>query len=232
MSHLEWFPLYVPRFLNSRRLRRMSAKGIGIYTLLICEEWDGGPIPDDDAALAFLARCDPSDARAVLEVCFSLTSDGWINPELEEIRAEQEEKRSRYVEAGRKGGEAKARNASSDAKAMLKQPSTNRVEESRKETNAQVAFEGEFLEFWEKYPNKVGKKDALEKWQARRREGISAKELMAGLDRYLAFIKVTDRYVKNPKTFLGPGRHWEEPWEIPEGKKPEIVSELELTGRW
>ena len=133
MSSLEWFPLYVSRFLNSRRLRRMNARQIGIYTLLICEEWEGGPLPNDDEELTILSRCDPSDTRAVLERCFTLTGDGWINPELEEIRAEQEEKRSRYVEAGRKGGQAKAANRSSDATATLKQPSTNRVEEKRVE---------------------------------------------------------------------------------------------------
>ena len=131
MSDLEWFPLYVNRFLNSRRLRRMSAECIGIYTLLLCESWEGGPIPDDDSGLAFLGRCTASDARAVLERCFSLTSEGWISPELEEIRAEQTEKRNRLAEAGRKGGHAKAANRASDATAMLKPGSSNRREEKR-----------------------------------------------------------------------------------------------------
>ena len=133
MSSLEWFPLYVSQFLNSRRLRRMDAKQIGIYILLICEEWEGGPLPDEDTELAFLGRCTPSDARTVLERCFTLTDAGWINPELEEIREEQEEKRSKYAEAGRRGGKAKAANRARDAVAMLKQPSTNRVEEKRLE---------------------------------------------------------------------------------------------------
>ena len=216
MSDMEWFPLYVNRFLNSRRLRRMSAASIGIYTLLLCESWEGGAIPDDDDELEFLGRCSASDARAVLKRCFKLTKGGWVNPELEGIRAEQTEKRDRLVEAGRKGGKARAANSASDAQAMLKPPSSIRREEKRIETT--TAFEVEFSTFWEQYPKRVGKQTALKAWQARRREGIGVEDIMAGLTRYLKYKAITGEKHLNASTFLGPDERWAEDWYVAEVK--------------
>lgn len=89
--------------------------------------------------------------------------------------------------------------------------------DQRPTTNDQrPPFEGEFLGFWEAYPLKIGKKDALEKWRARRRAGVSQEDLMAGLARYLAWAKATDTKLKYPATFLGPKEWWAEPWHIPE----------------
>ncbi len=224
MSDLEWFPLYVNRFLNSRRLRRMAAEYIGIYTLLLCESWEGGPLPDDDESLAFLGRCNASDARAVLEQCFSLGEEGWTNPELEQIRAEQTEKRDRLVEAGRKGGQARAANRSSDAKAMLKQPSSNRVEEKRIEKKKPKApagagrkvgdYDESFSLFWTAYPRgkNESKKGTHRQWLARLNAGAKPEEMIAGAERYAAYIKATDRYAKAATTFLGPDDHWKLPW--------------------
>jgi len=227
MPDLEWFPLYVHRFLNSRRLRRMDATKIGIYTLLMCEQWEGGPIPDNDVELMFLARCSASDARAVLGMCFELTPEGWLCPEVEKIRAEQAEKRQRYVEAGRLGGQAKAKNRPSDA--LPEKPSNalqeeesriekskRRIEKKKETTPPNPPYENEFSLFWEMYPKKIGKADALEKYQTRRRQGVAHESLMGGLGRYLKWTTATDTILKHPATFLGPKKWWAEPWTITE----------------
>jgi len=229
MPDLEWFPLYVNRFLNSRRLRRMDATKIGIYTLLMCEQWEGGPIPDNDKELMFLARCSASDARAVLGMCFELTPEGWICPEVEKIRAEQAEKRRRYAEAGRLGGQAKAKNRPSDAlpgkpsdplqeEERRREKSKRKREEKKKNTPPHPPYENEFSLFWEMYPKKIGKADALEKYQTRRRQGVAHAQLIEGLARYLAWATATDTTLKHPATFLGPKKWWSEPWTIPEAK--------------
>lgn len=96
------------------------------------------------------------------------------------------------------------------------------------------SFEGEFLEFWMMYPKKVGKQDSLKAWQARRREGVTAEQLMAGLIRYLAYKEATGEKQKNPATFLGPGRHWDESWEIPAECQPtkRPPQREDLAGQW
>jgi len=114
----------------------MTSEEVGIYVLLLCEQWEGGPIPDNDEELVRFTRTSASNARAILQQCFSLASDGWTNPELLEIREEQEIKRGRRASAGSKGGKKKAENRL----AMLEKDPSNalaieekRVEESRVE---------------------------------------------------------------------------------------------------
>ena len=212
--------MYALRFLNSRRLRRMNAERIGVFTLLMCEQWTGGPIPDDDMQLQFLTRAEPTLARGVLEECFTLTDAGWINPELQQIRAEQEGKHQFFVEAGRKGGKAKAANRPSPPLAIeesrREKSKRRREKDKRKNPPKAPPYENEFLVFWEVYPKKIGKLDALAQYQARRRQGITEKQILEGLTLYLAWAKATDTKLKHPGTFLGPKKWWAEPWHIPE----------------
>lgn len=155
MADLAWFPFYVGDFLSSRRTRTMTAEQVGVYLLLLCEQWDHGPIPDDPGEIEDICRVDRSQASAVLQRCFELTLGGWVNRRLEEIRAEQEEKRLRLSEAGRRGGvssgharrskpgssQAQAGLQRSLAQARLKPGSSSRREEKREEettTSAQA----------------------------------------------------------------------------------------------
>jgi hypothetical protein len=72
------------------------------------------------------------------------------------------------------------------------------------------------LVFWEKYPLKVGKKDALAAYQARRREGTPHGAIMDGLARYLPYKKAVGERHHYPATFLGPKEWWTEPFHVPE----------------
>lgn len=107
MGKLPWFPFYVDRFHASRKVRGMTAEQVGIYLLLMTEEWSQGPIPDDDIELADIGRAPSQTVRSVLAKCFYLTEDGWANDALEEIRAEQENKADVRSRAGRKGAESR-----------------------------------------------------------------------------------------------------------------------------
>lgn len=106
---LPWMPLYTDRLLGSRRVRMMNATRFGIYMSLLIEEWDTGPLPDDDTELRLAGRASIDQVRAVLARHFLDTPSGWVNEVLEEIRAEQVEKHRKRVVAGRKGGRSKAR---------------------------------------------------------------------------------------------------------------------------
>jgi hypothetical protein len=64
-------------------------------------------------------------------------------------------------------------------------------------------------QFWEKYPNKVGKADALQKLQRARKQGVPWSELMAGLIRYTQ--KTDDRPWCNPATWLNQQRWTDDP---------------------
>ena len=85
-----------------------------------------------------------------------------------------------------------------------------------------ASIPGEFEAFWREYPQRAGgnpKNQALKSWNARRKEGHSADELLAGTRRYAAFCaatgKVGGEYVKQACTFLGPDKFFTEAWDLP-----------------
>lgn len=214
---LDWFPFYVNRFRNSRRVRRMTAQEVGVYILMMCEQWDGGPIPDEDFLLARFGQCDASIARKVLDECFNKTDAGWVNPELLEIQEEQETKRQRYKDAGRAGGLAKAAKKASDATATPEQRSTIREEKSKKETT--TSYSDEFEDFWNTYPKRKGsnsKKKAHAAWRSALKAGATRERVMDGARRYREFCdsenKTGTQFVAMAATWLNQER-WDDELE-------------------
>lgn len=132
MSALPWFPCFPKDFLDDRRTKRMDAEQVGVYWLLLMDEWSNGPLPDVDDELEAIGRASIASVRQVLERCFKKTHAGWENKKLEAIRAEQYAKHAKRVHAGKLGGLAKAKQRSSNATAMLQQCSTNQNQKKKK----------------------------------------------------------------------------------------------------
>lgn len=83
-------------------------------------------------------------------------------------------------------------------------------------------YSPEFEEAWQAYPKRSGgnpKPSAWKAWSARIREGVSAADMLAGIQRYAAYITATGKagseYVKQAATFLGPDHHFAESWTAP-----------------
>ncbi|RTL52908.1 MAG: hypothetical protein EKK40_07100 [Bradyrhizobiaceae bacterium] len=79
------------------------------------------------------------------------------------------------------------------------------------------------IQFWTKYPHKVGKPKALLKLDRIRLRGVSWRELMDGLDRYMR-TKPPDRPWLNPETFINQERWTDQPAEIANGKSESLAS--------
>ncbi|MCS4271178.1 MULTISPECIES: hypothetical protein [Raoultella] len=100
-------------------------------------------------------------------------------------------------------------------------------------------YPDEFELVWSIYPKRAGgnsKSDAYKAWHARIREGTAAEEIYSGVERYAAFVKfegnLNTQYVKQAKTFFGPGMHFSEPWAIqqaPGTRDPNQISEPDKT---
>jgi len=67
-----------------------------------------------------------------------------------------------------------------------------------------VSHEGDFLKFWQAYPEKVGRKDALKAWE-RATDKPDLQTILAALDVYKR-TKPADRAWCNPATWLNQGR--------------------------
>lgn len=81
-------------------------------------------------------------------------------------------------------------------------------------------YPAEFEATWQAYPRRAGgnpKVAAFKSWQARRKAGVPADDLHAGVVRYAAYIAATGKagseYVKQAATFFGPDEHFREPWQ-------------------
>lgn len=100
-------------------------------------------------------------------------------------------------------------------------------------------YPDEFELVWLIYPKRAGgnsKSDAFKAWNARIRDGTAAEEIYSGVERYAAFVKfegnLNTQYVKQAKTFFGPGMHFSEPWAIqqaPGARDPNQISEPDKT---
>lgn len=92
-------------------------------------------------------------------------------------------------------------------------------EEKKKTT---LGYADGFEAVWKVYPRRAGgnsKADAGKAFSARVREGVSHDDLLAGVERYAAYIRATGKegseYVKLGATFFGPSQHYAESWNAP-----------------
>lgn len=83
-------------------------------------------------------------------------------------------------------------------------------------------YSPEFETAWQAYPKRAGgnsKAAAFKSWKARLREGVNPADMLAGVNRYAAYVRTTGsagtQFVKQAASFFGPDRHFEESWQAP-----------------
>jgi uncharacterized protein YdaU (DUF1376 family) len=89
------------------------------YWMLLCAQWETGPLPNDMTRLASIAGIDSTTMASVWPVVskkFKVNSAGLVNKRMAEHRRNYTEFRARQSEGGRKG-----------AAARWKKPTTNVV---------------------------------------------------------------------------------------------------------
>lgn len=90
-------------------------------------------------------------------------------------------------------------------------------------------FETDFAEVWAAYPLKRERKGALVAYQATRRRGVTAAELLAATGHYVEDLRATGALVKHGKTWFGPKEPWRDYVDgIPAGS--EIVGQTHEGG--
>lgn len=79
-----------------------------------------------------------------------------------------------------------------------------------------------FEQAWSDYPKRAGgnsKRDARKAWEARVKAGADPDEILAGVQRYAAFCRITGKtgteFVKQGATFFGPSEHYLDDWTPP-----------------
>lgn len=84
-------------------------------------------------------------------------------------------------------------------------------------------FSAEFENWWKRYPRKYGKADAKKEWIKQRKAGVPVEKFEAALTNYLEEIRKAQtetKYVLHGRTFLGPGKRWEDYLQVAEDEAP------------
>lgn len=113
---------------------------------------------------------------------------------------ERREKDAKRKAESRRNGKAKPNEDPGDL------PFQETAENPPPQAPKEPKYPKEFEAFWEVYPRRVDKGAAYKKFQARRRDGYSAEELIEAAKNYASLCrkKKTEKdYIKHPKTFLG-----------------------------
>lgn len=74
-----------------------------------------------------------------------------------------------------------------------------------------AGLSAEFDEWWEGYPRKDAKKEALAKYKATRRKGVAREDLFRARDVYARYVRsqaTEKQFMLLAKTFLGPNERW------------------------
>lgn len=89
-----------------------------------------------------------------------------------------------------------------------------------------------FANCWSAYPKREGgnsRKEALKQYRARVKQGATPADLLAGVERYAAFILSKGQegtvFVKQASSFFGTGDHWREAWAIETAVKSQAWAE-------
>lgn len=116
-SRLQWHARYHDDFEGDTG--HLTDPEYRAYSRLVDQYYRQGSLPSDDEHLALIVRKSVADWEAIKPAVKAMFYDGWRDPDIEERRAEAQEKHAKRVAAGRRGGrpsgDRKPRNDKSNA---------------------------------------------------------------------------------------------------------------------
>jgi len=117
MNALTWFPLSVSEIQSDPRVMALTPEELGALLRLRCSHFIGGGLPADDALLAEITRCGGRwpEVRDTVLAFFEKRGDRYINPDWISEKRAQERIHKAKRDAGKRGGEQKARNRKAGA---------------------------------------------------------------------------------------------------------------------
>ena len=206
-------PLYVADYLVDTA--HLDAAESGAYLHLIMSYWVNGSLPQEDQKLARIARMTTKQwnkSKATIKLFFG---PDWSHDRIDrELAQVVEISNKRKAAAEQKHANSRA---SAPANADTLHTSHTQKQVSKKDTReVALSSDFEFEDFWNLWPNKVGKPAALKSFvSARKRAGLDAI-----VDGVLAYIrdKPPDRPWLNPATFLNQNRWEDQPAQVQNGK--------------
>lgn len=229
MSNRAWMPLHIGDYLADTG--HLTATEHGAYLLLIMHYWQNGCLPENERIIARIAKLTPEQWEESRDMLAMLFGPGWthkrIDAELSKADEIIEKRRaaaeSRYSKGRRDTSDANAMHVQSKSSDTGVPPFTDNQSSSlRSEDASAPKANPDFEEFWEAYPNKIGRPSA-EKAFSQAVKRASHDEIMTGVRAYA--LKTDDRQWCSPVRWLSDDRWKDQPAKPPD-KQPSKPSGL------
>ena len=166
-----------------------------------------------------LANNDPEKPSIILNDDGSVTIHGYSD--MQETSEQIEERRQVRRAAGRTGAKARWQKDSKSHSKSHGKPDGNghgkKMAETETETETYISTSDDalFEDFWNAYPRKIAKKEAMKKFAKAVKDGTDPNTIIAGAKTYAASVVGKEqKYVAHPTTWLNQGR-WEDETEEP-----------------
>ena len=146
--------------------------------------------------------------------------------DMNETKAEIESRTRRNAENGKRGGRPRKRKETQSVTESVPQSQTHSGTQKKAETETETESEtyistsddALFEDFWNAYPRKIAKKEAMKKFAKAVKDGTDPNTIIAGAKTYAASVVGKERkYIAHPTTWLNQGR-WEDEAETPAPK--------------
>jgi uncharacterized protein YdaU (DUF1376 family) len=234
------FMLYVDDFLGGTS--EMSAEEVGGYIRLLCHQWSKGGLPNDPERLGRMAGLMGSPSLGYAVAKFTLCEDGQLrHPRLEALRSERDAFLIHQAESGKKGAEARWKDRQPNGKPIADpngkpmptpmadgcpehgspSPSPSPINKTPKPPRGQPVEPESFIVFWNAYPKKVAKPQALKSWLRISPNEDTVTQIIQDVTKRKAsedWTKDQGKYIPNPSTYLN-NQRWTDLFEIPETKE-------------
>lgn len=178
-----WMPLYVADYLADTA--HLSAAESGAYLHLIMHYWLKGGLPTDHQQLAKIARMSFKQFNRALPVIAPFFGFDWshkrIDQELEKARDLSEKRRDAVAQRKDRCNTNEPTNVE-----QLNTQSQSQLPTNKKTKNTPLPpsrGDDGFALFWEVYPLKVGKGDAVKAWKKALKK-TSADEIVSAVKRF------------------------------------------------
>lgn len=210
-----WFRLYA-EFSTDPKVQMMSESDQRRLVMILCARCNGS-VTLQDSEVTFLLRIS-NDEWSVSKQLF--IEKGFINEANEVLHWEQRQ----YVSDSSKSRVAKHREKLKEAvtacNVTVTPPEQNRTEQKETCASAQMQSKKEpieFLKFWESYPKKKSKQEALRAWLKLKPDPELQTEILLAIEnskRDPQWLKNNGDYIPLPASWIN-GKRWEDELEIP-----------------
>jgi len=203
-----WFPFYVGDYL--RDTARLTTEAHGAYLLFMLDYWSNGAPPADDETLSSIARL-PLDRwmklRQKIAPFFEISDGKWNHKRIEKELETAEEKHRKRVDAGKAGGEAKAKSQQFSSNATAEDTALPYQSQPQPPIKKEKLSSDDFENLKRIYPKRKGNygwKKAEQKFNSLVKTGVDAKVIVAAAGRLCETLRdrIGTEFIPMPASWL------------------------------